>query len=275
MNLFFDSGLKGAHPSAATCTDVCPDRDGIDMAPTGGEAKGHSSGEAVSTSITVDQGIQRCDRVVPPSRDQPTSGGSFRGDLECRRRETQRSLQLFVRIEAASDQGVKCDLSISECSLAQTWCCCQNVSLSRQYKGRGIRCSDKDPVRVAQPLPWQWIRRFRLQSGANHGDGSVSAWTHHADPLSCRTIPPGDMDPDTEIVEAIQAASPNVIPAQGSEKVNLRSAESSHLHSCNSASTADVIQPIEGVADTSGLRQLIDLQKGHPLHMADNGQREA
>ena len=83
------------------------------------------------------------------------------------------------------------------------------------------------------------------------------------------------MDPDTEIVEAIQAASSNVIPAQGSEKVNLRSAESSHLHSGNSASTADVIQPIEGVADTSGLRQLIDLQKGHPLHMADNGQREA
>ena len=275
MNLFFDSGLKGAHPSAATCTDVCPDRDGIGMDLSGSEAKGHASGAAVSTSITVDQGIQRSDRVVPPSRDQPTSGGSFRGDLECRRRETQRSLQLFVRIEAASDQGVKCDLSISECSLAQTWCCCQNVSLSRQYKGRGIRCSDKDPVRVAQPLPWQWIRRFRLQSGANHGDGSVSAWPHHADPLSCRTIPPGDMDSDTEIVEAIQAASSNVIPAQGSEKVNLRSAESSHLHSGNSASTADVIQPIEGVADTSGLRQLIDLQKGHPLHMADNGQREA
>ena len=275
MNLFLDSGLKGAHPSAATCTDVCPDRDGIGMALSGSEAKGHASGEAVSTSITVDQGVQRCDRVVPPSRDQPTSGGSFRGDLECRRRETQRSLQLFVRIQAAPDQGVKCDLSISECSLAQTWCCSQNLSLSRQYKGRGIRCSDKDPVGVAQPLPWQWIRRLRLQSGANHGDGSVSAWTHHADPLSCRTISPGDMDSDTEIVEAIQAASSNVIPAQGSEKVNLRSAESSHLHSCNSASTADVIQPIEGVADTSGLRQLIDLQKGHPLHMADNGQREA
>ena len=245
------------------------------MAPTGSEAKGHSSGEAVSTPITVDQGIQWCDCVVPPSGDQPTSGGSFRGDLECRRRETQRSLQLFVRIQAAPDQGVQCDLSISECSLTQTWCCSQNLSLSRQYKGRGIRCSDKDPVRVAQPLPWQWIRRFRLQSGANHGDGSVSAWTHHADPLSCRTIPPGDMDPDTEIVEAIQAASPNVIPAQGSEKVNLRSAESSHLHSCNSASTADVIHPLECMADTSGLRQLIDLQKGHPLHMADDGQGEA
>ena len=275
MDLFFDSGLKGAHPSAATCTDVCPDRDGIDMAPTGGEAEGHSSGEAVSTSITVDQWIQRCDRVVPPSRDQPTSGGSFRGDLESRRRETQWSVQLFVRIQSAPDQGVKCDLSITERLLAQTWCGRQNLSLSRQYKGRGIRRSDKDPVGVAQPLPWQWIRRLRLQSRANHGDGSVSAWPHHADPLSCRTIPPGDMDADTEIVEAIQTALSNLIPSQGGEKVNLRSAESSHLHSCNSASTADVIQPLECVADTSRLRQLIDLQKGHPFHMADHGQGEA
>ena len=275
MNLFFDSGLKGAHPSAATCTDACPDRDGIDMAPTGGEAKGHSSGEAVSTSITVDQGIQRCDRVVPPSRDQPTSGGSFRGDLESRRRETQWSVQLFVRIQSAPDQGVKCDLSIPERLLAQTWCGRQNLSLSRQYKGRGIRRSDKDSVGVEQPLPWQGIRRLRLQSGANHGDGSVSVWPHHADPLSRRTFSPGDMDADTEFVEAIQTALSNVIPSQGGEKVNLRSAESSHLHSCNSASTADVIQPLECVADTSGLRQLIDLQKGHPLHMADDGQGEA
>ena len=254
MDLFFDSGLKGAHPSAATCTDACPDRDGIDMAPTGGEAKGHSSGEAVSASITVDQWIQRCDRVVTPSRDQPTSGGSFRGDLESRRRETQWSVQLFVRIQSAPDQGVKCDLSITERLLAQTWCGRQNLSLSRQYKGRGIRRSDKDSVGVEQPLPWQRIRRLRLQSGANHGDGSVSAWPHHADPLSRRTFPPGDMDADTEIVEAIQTALSNVIPSQGGEKVNLRSAESSHLHSCNSASTADVIQPLECVADTSGLR---------------------
>ena len=275
MDLFFDSGLKGAHPTAATCTDVCPDLDGIDMAPTGSEAEGHSSGEAVSASITVDQWIQRCDRVVTPSRDQPTSGGSFRGDLESRRRETQWSVQLFVRIQSAPDQGVKCDLSITERLLAQTWCGRQNLSLSRQYKGRGIRCSDKDPVGVEQPLPWQGIRRLRLQSGANHGDGSVSAWPHHADPLSRRTFPPGDMDADTEIVEAIQTALSNVIPSQGGEKVNLRSAESSHLHSCNSASTADVIQPLECVADTSRLRQLIDLQEGHPFHMADHGQGEA
>ena len=104
MDLFFDSGLKGAHPSAATCTDVCPDLDGIDMAPTGSEAEGHSSGEAVSASITVDQWIQRCDRVVTPPGSTDLRR-SFRGDLESRRRETQWSVQLFVRIQSAPDRA--------------------------------------------------------------------------------------------------------------------------------------------------------------------------
>ena len=108
----------------------------------------------------------------------------------------------------------------------------------------------------------------------NHGDCSITPPLHKADAASAWCISPGDERVDAQLTQTFDAAFADCIPAESCKKVHPSPREPRQLDRNDCSGSRRFLQRSMGTAYASRPGQGVDLQKGHPLLMADDGQLE-